>query len=348
MAEKPSVLVTGVSGNLGLRLLQQLQGFNVIGADLRQPETSAELTLFENVDLREERSCSQMLGLFRRFRPVAVVHLAFDARPYTPVAEERTKMWQTNVAGTGRVIEAVAEHNRMLGGIEKFIYPSSAWLYGTGMDKPVAEDSPLRTQALACTADKLEAEQTLRMRTKSMGHCKTYILRSHTFAGAPAGSFLIDLLRGAPRGAGFLGQRRRKQGKRLPLLLPSGGNYLEQRFQFVHIDDVARLIAYIVRRPLHDLPLNIMNLAGRSEPLSLRTCIHEAQLKVVRIPGPALCRWAQNMLCSLGVSDVSPEAMLYAQGSLTLDTTRLRIFLGEDYRKIIQYTCEQALKDSFV
>ena len=34
---KPTILVTGVSGNLGRRLLQQLSGYSVVGVDLAPP-----------------------------------------------------------------------------------------------------------------------------------------------------------------------------------------------------------------------------------------------------------------------------------------------------------------------
>ena len=39
--QKPTVLITGVSGNLGVRLLKQLADFNVIGTDVREPEDAS-------------------------------------------------------------------------------------------------------------------------------------------------------------------------------------------------------------------------------------------------------------------------------------------------------------------
>ena len=50
---KPTVVVTGVSGNLGQRLLPLLQEFSVIGIDLRPPKTDAPIQ-FEQIDLGEE------------------------------------------------------------------------------------------------------------------------------------------------------------------------------------------------------------------------------------------------------------------------------------------------------
>src|SRR5215467_9980628 len=124
MAAKPTILITGVSGTLGLRLLPQLEQWQVIGVDLRPPG-NARLFRFETVDLAEARSCDQLLELMRAYGPDAVVHLAFLARvPRDGEPGDQTQ-WSTNVVGTSRVIEAIAEHNRMVGGIGKFVFTSS-------------------------------------------------------------------------------------------------------------------------------------------------------------------------------------------------------------------------------
>src|SRR5579871_1225907 len=93
-AQKASVLVTGISGNLGLRLLEFLGDFKVIGADARPPEDASRLAHFEKIDLGEERSCEQMLDLMRRYRPDAVVHLAFVLDPLRTGVVDHNQMWQ--------------------------------------------------------------------------------------------------------------------------------------------------------------------------------------------------------------------------------------------------------------
>src|SRR5689334_25366836 len=112
--QKPTVLITGISGNLGLRLLKQLGDFNVIGTDIREPENMSALARFEKVDMAEERSCDQLLDLMRAHRPESVVHLAFILDPLRSGVMEKKHMWRVNVAGTSRGTEALAEHNRML------------------------------------------------------------------------------------------------------------------------------------------------------------------------------------------------------------------------------------------
>jgi nucleoside-diphosphate-sugar epimerase len=346
MPQKPTVLITGISGNLGVRLLQQLPDFQVIGADIQEPENPSAFARFEKIDLAEERSCDQMLELMRAYRPESVVHLAFVLDPLRTGVIDKKRMWQMNVAGTSRVTEAIAEHNRMLGGIEKFIFPSSALVYGPDLAKPATEDAPLNAQSLPYALHQQEADRTVQARAKGM-KCKAYILRPHVYAGATVQNYQLGVLRGIPGGKGRLAERLRRQNKRLPLWLPSRGNYLEHKFQFVHVDDVARLIAHILRRKLADPKLTILNVAGRGDPLELRRCIDIAGIEVQRVPAKAICKQALRLLWDLGVSDIPPDALPYLLGSSTMDTARLRVFLGEHYRSIIEHTCEEALADSF-
>jgi len=346
MGTKPTVLITGISGNLGLRLLKQLPDFNVLGADIREPENAGAMARFEKINLAEERSCDQMLDLMRAHRPEAVVHLAFVLDPLRTGVINKKHMWQINVAGTSRVTEAIAEHNRMLGGIDKFIFPSSALVYGPELSNPVTEEAPLNAQSLPYALHQQEADRTVQSRAKSM-KCKTYILRPHVYAGATVENYQLGVLRGIPGGRGRLAERLRRQAKRLPLWLPSRGDYLEHRFQFIHIDDVARLMAHILRRKLVDPKLTVLNVAGRGDALELRRCIEIAGIEVQRVPAKAICKQALRLLWDLGVSDIPPEALPYLLGSSTMDTARLRVFLGEHYRSVIEHTCEEALADSF-
>src|SRR5437763_2699202 len=77
MAEgPPAIVVTGISGNLGRRLLPMLSAFRVVGVDMRPPETSLPIQ-FVKMDLGPESSCLDFLQLLRDVRPVAVIHLAF-------------------------------------------------------------------------------------------------------------------------------------------------------------------------------------------------------------------------------------------------------------------------------
>jgi nucleoside-diphosphate-sugar epimerase len=160
-------------------------------------------------------------------------------------------------------------------------------------------------------------------------------------------NYLIGGFRGTPTGRGRLAAWMRRRGWRLPFILPSGPQYLENRFQFVHVDDVARLMAHVLRRPQGGPSLTVLNVAGRGEALPLERCLALAGTKAFRLPGHAACRATLSLLWKLGVCAVPPDALPYIAGSYTMDTHRLRDFLGDAYPEVIRYTIEEALVDSF-
>jgi hypothetical protein len=59
-----------------------------------------------------------------------------------------------------------------------------------------------------------------------------------------------------------------------------------------------------------------------------------------------LCRRVIKMMWSLGVSSIPPDAFPYLVGSYTMDTTRLRKFLGSNYTDVIRYTNIDAFLDN--
>ena len=138
---KPVVVVTGIAGNLGSRLLPLLGDFSVIGVDLSPPQTDLPLQ-FERLDLGEESSTRALYEMLRDTQPVSVVHLAFVIDPVRTGVLDTERMWQINVAGTARVMEAVTEANRTAdSGIKQFIFPSSVSAYGSSLPGPATEDS---------------------------------------------------------------------------------------------------------------------------------------------------------------------------------------------------------------
>jgi nucleoside-diphosphate-sugar epimerase len=130
--------------------------------------------------------------------------------------------------------------------------------------------------------------------------------------------------------------------------LPYGEQYLKNRIQFVHVDDMARLLAHIVRQTEPESQrLTILNVAGRGEPLTFSRCIEMAHAKLLRVPGKWVFRLVLQTLWSLGISAIPPDAMPYMTGEYTMNTDRLRKFLGEDYEHVIRYTIADAFADCF-
>jgi nucleoside-diphosphate-sugar epimerase len=346
MAE-PTLLVTGASGNLGTRLLPMLAGYRVVGADMRPPEVSLPLARFVATDLGREASCRQLIDLLRETKPQSVVHLAFVLDPVRTGVLDEERMWQINVAGTARVMEAVSVVNRTGGNIGQFIFPSSVSAYGPETAGPVTEDAPLHAHTLPYAIHKRESDDVVRYRAESLGDCRAYILRPHLFTGASMQNYMINALRGTPWGNGQRAARMRAAGQRLPFTLPPGKKYLEKRWQFVHVDDMARLIVYLLGRPKNDPPVTILNVAGRGEAITLQRCAEIANAKIKRLPTRSACGLALRLLWKLQISAIPPAALPYMLGSYTMDTTCLQQFLGKDYERVIQYTVEEALRDSF-
>jgi nucleoside-diphosphate-sugar epimerase len=351
-APEKTVVVTGIAGNLGVRLLHEIADFDVFGVDLHPVREQAVVARypsfhFQTTDLGEEASCRELIDLLRRTEAQSVVHLAFVIDPMRTGVLDVDRMWRINVAGTARVMEAISVVNRNGGLISKFIYVSSVSAYGSELSGAVSEDHPLAGHTLPYAVHKREADDVVQARAKSLGSCSTYILRPHIFAGASMRNYLINILRNRPYGHGWVGQWLEKRGRRLPALLPFGGKYLDTRFQYVHVDDMARLLAWILKHPGKGQSLTILNVAGRGEALAFKRCAEIAGTKVMRLPGKAACRLVLSMGWKLGISSVPAAAIPYFTGTYLMDTRRLQEFLGKEYENVIRYTCEEALADSF-
>src|SRR6266853_1539291 len=210
---KPTIIVTGVSGNLGQRLVPQLSDYNVVGVDITPP-THSPVDRFVPLDLGKEESTRELLL-------VSVVHLAFVIDPQRSGILDVDRMWRINVAGTARVMEAITEANRSTGStIRQFIFPSSVSAYGSDLPAPVAEDLPLGAHTLPYAIHKKESDLVVQQRAPALRGCGVFILRPHIFAGATVENYLMGAFRGTPNGKGSWAARMRQSAKRLPCMLP--------------------------------------------------------------------------------------------------------------------------------
>src|SRR5438552_15260317 len=285
MAEgPPAIVVTGISGNLGRRLLPMLSAFRVVGVDVRRAAASLPVQ-FVKMDLGLESSCLQFLQLLRDVRPVAVVHLAFVMDAVRTGVLDRDRMWQINVAGTARVMEAVSEANREWPMVEKFIFMSSVSAYGPDLSRAGAETSPRAAHTYIYGVHKMEADRVVQQRSPALRGCSVYILRPHIFAGASVDNYFMEAFRGLPGGTSKRAVRMRARGTRLPCMLPSGPQYLQNRIQFVHTDDVARLVSHILKKIEPEAQrITVLNVAGRGGPLTYGQCVGIANAKLIRVP----------------------------------------------------------------
>src|SRR5436190_21296987 len=342
----PSIIVTGISGNLGRRLLPMLSAFRVVGVDFRPP--AEHPVQFEQMDLGEESSCLQFIQLLRDVRPVAVVHLAFVVDAVRTGVLDRERMWKVNVAGTARVMEAVTEANRDWPMVEKFIFLSSVSAYGPGLSQPATEETPLAAHTYKYGVHKMEADRVVQQRAPALRGCSAYILRPHIFAGPTVDNYFMEAFRGIPGGASKRAARMRETRKRLPCMLPAGKQFLENRIQFVHIDDVARLVAFILKKTEPEAQrLTVLNVAGRGTPLTYEQCVQMAKAKLIRVPGEKLFELAIEFLWKMQISTIPPDVAPYMTSDTLMDTTRLAQFLGAEYKNVIRYPIAEAFAECF-
>ena len=344
---KPVVVVTGVSGNLGSRLLSLLGSYSVIGVDVGAPRGNAELR-FEALDLGQESSTRTLYELLRDTHPYAVVHLAFVIDPVRTGVLDVERMWQINVAGTARVMEAITEVNRASDdGIKQFIFPSSVSAYGPNLPTAATEESPLAAHTLPYAVHKKQSDEVVQQRSPALRGCSVYILRPHIFAGASVENYLMGAFKGTPNGKGERARKMRERGTRLPCMLPTGQKYLDNKIQFVHVDDMARLIQHILQREPETQRLTVLNVAGRGEALTFARCIEMANAKLVRVPGKWAMRQILKFLWKRQISAIPPDALPYMTGEYVMNTDRLRRFLGPEYEHVMRYTISDAFADSF-
>ena len=274
------------------------------------------------MNLGREACCRQLIELLRATGADSVIHLAFVLDPRRTGVLDVERMWQINVAGTARVMEAISVVNRTGGDVRRFIFPSSVAAYGPETPGAVREDAPLRAHTLTYAIHKRECDEVVRYRSESIGDCRSYILRPHIFTGASMQNYMVGVLRGTPLGLSKRAARMRAEGRRLPMMLPHGASYLDKRVQFVHVDDVARLLLVLLNRPDTDPPITIMNVAGRGESLTLQRCAEIAHATIKRVPGRAVFHAILKLLWRFGIASIPPDALPYLIGSYTMDTTR--------------------------
>jgi nucleoside-diphosphate-sugar epimerase len=193
---------------------------------------------------------------------------------------------------------------------------------------------------------KKQSDEVVQHRSTALRGCSVYILRPHIFAGASVENYLLGAFRGTPNGKGSRAEKMRREGKRLPCMLPRGQQYLDNKIQFVHVDDMARLLVHILHRDPEAQRLTILNVAGRGEAVTFARCIEMAQAKLIRVPGKWIMRLVLQLLWRQQISAIPPEALPYMTGEYIMNTDRLRAFLGGEYEKVIRYTIADAFAQS--
>ncbi|HKO05658.1 MAG TPA: NAD-dependent epimerase/dehydratase family protein [Candidatus Acidoferrales bacterium] len=337
------VLVTGISGNLGRRLAPLLAGYEVVSADLYPPPPGVRAGEFHAVDLSAPEGREKMSRLVLESGADAVLHLAFVVDQVRSGILDRERMRQTNVEGTRRLLEAVAEANRSSPRVRLLVYLSSVSAYGTGHPASIREDAALAAESLPYAIDKRETDLLCQQMFPRLGGAALYIYRPHIYAGASVQNWLIDGVLGRPSGRGWLAGLARRRGWRIPILLPPSAN-VRNPLQLVHADDVARTLVWTLGN-FREGALESFNLAGDG-PIAIEECARLAHTPILRAGGERTIRFLLRVFYALGLSAVPAEALPYYLAPPTMDTSRLRAALGKDWGEVMRFSTREALEDS--
>ncbi len=196
----PTVLLTGAAGYIASHTWLALQraGFQVVGVDdfsnsspvvlQRLQELSGQTPVFERADVTD---AGAMDTLFQRHRIDATVHFA----AYKAVGESASQplaYYANNIGGLLTVCRAMQRH-----GGKRFVFSSSATVYGQPERLPITEDAPLQaTNPYGQT--KLIGEQILRDLGAADADWQTACLRYFNPVGAHASGRIGEDPRGVP------------------------------------------------------------------------------------------------------------------------------------------------------
>jgi UDP-glucose 4-epimerase len=197
---KPTILLTGAAGYIGSHTWLALQqaGFAVVGVDdfsnsspvvlERLRELSGQTPVFERADVCDPAA---MDAVFRRHPIAATVHFA----AFKAVGESAAKplaYYGNNLGGLLNTCRTMLQH-----GVKRFVFSSSATVYGQPERLPITEDAPLSaTNPYGQT--KLMGEQILRDLGAADATWQTASLRYFNPVGAHESGRIGEDPRGMP------------------------------------------------------------------------------------------------------------------------------------------------------
>ncbi len=283
------VAVTGVSGYLGRRLLNLLDGdpsvARVVGLDVAEPEVGSPKLEFHQIDVRDARLVKVLPGVD------VVVHLAWQ---FDPIRDEE-RMRAINVDGTRNLVEAAGAT-----GVRKLVHASSATVYGAHPDNdfPLTEASPLRANPdFASSWHKLQAERMIEAFQEDHPEVVVTVLRPAIVFGPDVQNFVSRMLE-APR-------------------LTTVKGY-EPPLQLVHEEDVASALHLAVSR---DLP-GAFNVAADGW-LNGDEVLAITGKKRVELPEAVAFSLAER-LWKVGVAEAPPGELHFVMHPWVVDNAALK------------------------
>lgn len=218
-----NIALVGGSGLVGRALVRRLRatGHEPIVIDRTTPRVTAR---YARLDLLDDDAAARLERMLRGGDVDVVVHLAARVDPPRD-GRERAAMTRLHEHGTHAVVQAVES-----AGVSRLVLVSSAVVYGARPDNPVPlpTTTALRPGTVFDYAvDKARQEAIVR---EGLGADRVGIVRPAIVYGGGARNYLTEIIRRARLPLLGRGLLPALDGRRPPL-------------QFVHVDDVAAIVA---------------------------------------------------------------------------------------------------------
>jgi len=246
-----TVLVTGISGNLGRALAKLLHGeTQVVGVDRRPFPGKPKDLVHHQVDLRK----AKVEEAFRQHHVDALIHMGIVHDPRMP----RSEAHGFNVVGTHKILDLCVRH-----GVRKVVVLSSANVYGPRPDNSnfLPEETPLMAaERFSEMRDLIELDMYAQSFMWKYPALETVILRPVNIVG--------PTVRNAP-------------SNYLRLLRPVTVLGFDPMVQLIHEEDVCRALVLALRPGLR----GVFNVTGPGE-VPLSAVLRELDRRPVAIPHP--------------------------------------------------------------
>jgi UDP-glucose 4-epimerase len=304
---QPTVLVTGISGNLGRALAKLLHvEAHVVGVDRRPLRDRPKDIEHHQVDLRKAR----VEEAFRRRQVDALIHLGIMHDPRMPFSEAHS----FNVVGTQKVLDLCVRH-----GVRKVVVLSSANVYGPRPDNSnfLAEETPLMAaDRFSDVRDLIEVDMYAQSFLWRHPEIETVILRPVNIVG--------PTVRNAP--SNYL---------RLPHPITVMG--FDPMVQLIHEEDVARALVLALKPGVR----GVYNVTGPGE-VPLSTILRELGRAPIPIPY-LLLRPALKRLFRAGLSSFPAGELDHLQYLCVVDGARAAREMGWAPRHTLRETIRSVL-----
>jgi UDP-glucose 4-epimerase len=302
-----SVLVTGISGNLGRALAKQLHPeTRVVGVDRRPFAGQPKDLEHHQVDLRKAR----VEEAFRR-RPVeAVIHMGIMHDPHVPFSEAHS----FNLVGTQRILDLCVRH-----GVRKLVVLSSASVYGPRPENSnfLVEETPLMAaDRFSDVRDLIELDMFAQSFMWKHPEVETVIVRPVNIVG--------PTVRNAP-------------SNYLRLEVPITVMGFDPMLQLIHEEDACRALVLALRPGLR----GVFNVTGPGE-VPLSAVLRELGRRPVPVPQPLLRALVRRAFQARLIS-FPPEEVDHIQYLCVVDGSRFAHEAGWAPRYTLRETIRSVL-----